>query len=257
MTEVAAGMGSHRQTARLFRRYADGDIDAREELVTHFLPVARRLAARYPARRQPREDLEQVAAVGLLKAIDRYEASEGHFLSYAVPSILGELKRHFRDRGWAIRVDRVLQERVMAVDCATEDLTGTLGRSPTACEIAEATGLSTDEVAEAIDAARARDWCALDAPLAGSEGSASTLGDGLGAIDRRYELFDLSHSVAPAVAALPERERAVLHLRFVEDLTQAEIGRRIGCSQMQVSRLIRRSLDRLARAAEVTNRAPA
>jgi RNA polymerase sigma-B factor len=224
--------------------------------VTDFLPLSRRLASRYRASSETREDLEQVAAMGLLKAIDRYEPAAGPFLHYAVPTIVGELKRYFRDKGWAIRVGRVLQERILAVDAATEELTAALGHSPSPREVARAAGLTVEEVVEAMEASTAYDWCALDAPLAESREDGLSLGDALGAVDRRYELFELTHSVAPVVMALPKRDRAILHLRFVEDLTQAEIGQRVGCSQMQVSRLIRRSLHKLEVAAQASGCIP-
>jgi RNA polymerase sigma-B factor len=234
---------------RLLRRYRDGDLRAREELARGFMPLACRLASRYRRTGEAQEDLEQVAYLGLLKAIDRYDPDLGPFARYAVPNILGELKRHFRDKGWGVHVPRSLQERVLKVGEATEQLYGRLGRSPSPSDIAKHTGYTVEEVLEALDAGSAYTPAALDAPYAGDEDGARTLGDSLGAEDARYELVELGHTVAPAFRALPEREREILRLRFMEDLTQAEVAKRMGISQMHVSRLLSRSLDRLSEAA--------
>ena len=234
---------------RLIRRYRDGDLRAREELARGFMPLAKRLAGRYRNTGESQEDLEQVAYLGLLKAIDRYDPDLGPFVRYAVPNVLGELKRHFRDKGWGLRVPRSLQERVLKVGEATEQLYGRLGRSPAPSDIAAHTGYSLEEVLEAMDAGSAYTPAALDAPYAGEEDGARTLGDTLGSEDSRFELVELAQAVSPALHALPQREREILRLRFVEDLTQAEVASRMGISQMHVSRLLRRSLDRLGEAA--------
>jgi RNA polymerase sigma-B factor len=239
--------------AELLRMSREGDLDAREQLVRRFLPMARRLAGRYRHSGLPDDDLEQVASVGLIKAIDRYEKGAGAFTGYAVPTIVGEIKRHFRDKAWGMRVPRSLQERFLEVNRAIEELWGQLGRSPTVADIAGHTGLGLDEVAEALDASRAYSPVSLDAPHAGDDDDGRTLGDRLGDEDPHYGCVDLGVALAPAFRALPRREQQILQLRFVEDLTQSQIAARIGISQMHVSRLLRRALDKLsARAREPT-----
>ena len=214
------------------------------------MPLARRLAGRYRNSGESQEDLEQVAYLGLIKAIDRYDPALGPFERYAVPSVLGELKRHFRDKGWGIHVPRSLQERSLEIGNAVDQLTARLGRSPTARDIATHTGLSVEQVSEALEVSSAYTPAALDAPHPGDRDGDRTLGDGLGAEDGGYELVELSQAIAPAFRARPEREQAILRLRFLEGLTQTEIGERIGVSQMHVSRLLRRALDRLTAVAE-------
>jgi RNA polymerase sigma-B factor len=236
---------------RLLRRYHRGDLAARDQLVEHLRPFAERLAARYRHTTESQEDLEQVAYVGLLKAIDRHDPDLGPFMRYAVPTVLGELKRHFRDRGWGIHVSRALQERFLVVGRAVDELTVALGRSPTPAELAQETDLTVEEVLEALSASTAYAPASLDGPRSHSDGEpdAGTLGDTVGADDERYELVELGVTLEPALRALPERERAILHLRFTEDLTQSEIAERIGISQMHVSRLLRRAIERLSAAA--------
>jgi RNA polymerase sigma-B factor len=232
---------------RLLRRLREGDQSARGELVELMLPLARRLASRYRHTAESQEDLEQVAYLGLLKAIDRYDPELGPLTRYAVPSILGELKRHFRDRGWGVRVSRSLQERYLKVSDAIETLSGELGRSPVPRDIAKATGLSLEEVLEALEASTAYSPVPLDAPRGGlDDEGAGTLGEAIGAEDEGFARVELGQSINPTMRALPEREQTILHLRFVEDLTQSEIAERVGLSQMHVSRLLRRSIDRLA-----------
>jgi RNA polymerase sigma-B factor len=235
---------------RLFRAYAGGDLRAREMIAEHYMPLAQRLARRYRHSGEALEDLEQVAFVGLLKTIDRFEPDAGSFIGYAVPSIRGELKRHFRDKGWAMRVPRPVQERWLRVGEATERLTARLGRSPSARELAVKTQLPLEEVVEALDVAQAYSPRTLDAPLASDEDGSRTLGDSLGAVDPGFEHVELGASIAPAFAELPTRQQRIMHMRFVEDQTQAEIADRFGISQMHVSRLLRRSLDHLSEAAE-------
>lgn len=222
-----------------------GDLAARDELISSLLPLAKRLAARYRHSGENQEDLEQVACIGLIKAVDRYEPDVGPLVRYAVPNILGELRRHFRDKGWGMHVPRTVQENFLRVNEATEQLSGRLGRTPTARDVAEATGLTLEDVIEALDAGRSYTPVALDAPHPSEDQEGRRLGDTLGMAERRYEYVELGQAVAPAFRVLPPRERAILHLRFIEDLTQSEIAERIGISQMHVSRLLRRALDRL------------
>jgi len=197
------------------------------------------------------DDLTQVACLGLMKAIDRFDPGRGtRFMSYAVPTMVGELKRHFRDKGWALHVPRELQERVLRVNRTSEVLSRRLGRSPTTAEIAHSIGLSPEGVLEALEAGTAYDTASLDSPLSVTEDEGGTLMDTLGAEERGYDFVDLSVAVAPTMNALPEREREILRLRFVDDLTQREIGERVGVSQMHVSRLLRRALDKVHAAVE-------
>ncbi|MCW3063900.1 MAG: polymerase, sigma 28 subunit, Sig subfamily [Solirubrobacterales bacterium] len=235
-----------REARRLLERYhRDGDQRAREQVIERFLPLARSLAARYTRAREPFDDLLQVASVGLVKAVDRFDLEREHtFATYAVPTILGELRRHFRDTGWAIHLPRALQERTLEVDRAAQDLSKRLGRSPTAADIAGATNLTIEEVAEAMNARYvASETTSLDQPIGPDDG---TVADLLGEEDERFDVIHHTATIAPILRALPEREREILRLRFAEDLTQAEIATRIGISQMQVSRLLRRSLARLS-----------
>jgi RNA polymerase sigma-B factor len=240
-----------RDNELLIRYHRQGDLAAREELAARFVPVARDLAGRYRHTNEPIEDLVQVACLGLMKAIDRFEPARGsRFMSYAVPTMVGELKRHFRDKGWALHVPRELQERVLNVNRATENLSKKLGRSPTAAEIAEVVRMSTEAVLEAQEAGTAYDTTSLDQPLSVTEDESGTLLDTLGGGDGGYDFVELSVAVGPTVRALPPREREILRLRFVDDLTQREIGERVGVSQMHVSRLLRRALDKVTAAAE-------
>lgn len=218
---------------------------ANDELVASLLPLAKRLAARYRHAGESQEDLEQVACLGLVKAVDRYDPSAGPLVRYAVPTILGELRRHFRDKGWGVHVPRSVQENLLTVNKAAERLSATLGRTPRARDIASFTGLSLDDVIEALDAGASYTPAALDAPQRSDDPEARSLGDALGSNDPNYELVELGQSIGPAFRELPARERAIVQLRFFEDLTQAEIAERIGISQMHVSRLLRRALDTL------------
>jgi RNA polymerase sigma-B factor len=244
-----------REEKELFLNYyANGDVAARDELIRRTLPLARRLAGRYARRAEPIDDLMQVASIGLIKAVDRFDPTLGlAFSSFAVPSILGELKRHFRDHGWAARVPRPMQERVLKVNAAVEALSSELGRAPKPREVAAATGESVEDVLEAMEAATAHSAVSLDAPLGSADGETATYADSVGEIDGRLELVEDRTVVDATMRALPEREQHVLHLRFHEDLTQAQIAERIGVSQMHVSRLIRRALERLRTVAEATD----
>jgi RNA polymerase sigma-B factor len=241
-----------KEDKRLLRRYHhDGEVGARDELVERFLPLARQLARRYQRGNEPLDDLIQVASIGLVKAIDRFDPERGTaFSSYAVPTILGELKRYFRDSGWAVHVPRGMQERVMTVNQAVSKLSRELGRSPTAGEIARETGQDPELVLEALEAAIAYDAVSLDTPRTSDEDDGDTYADTMGAIDERFELVEYQSAIGPTMRALPARDRLVLKLRFEQDLTQLEIAERIGVSQMHVSRLIRRALKRLRTVAD-------
>jgi RNA polymerase sigma-B factor len=235
----------------LIRLHRHNDPAAREALVERFLPLARQLARRYQHGGEQLYDLVQVASLGLLKAIDRFDpARETAFSSYAVPTMLGELKRYFRDNGWAVHVPRGMQERVMQVDACVREMSRKLGRSPSVAEIGAALQLAPEQVLEAMEAATAYDAVSLESYRFGDDGDGETYADSIGVEDDRYELVEYGATIEPTLQALPPRDRIVLHLRFVEDLTQAEIADRVGVSQMHVSRLIRRALERLRTVAE-------
>lgn len=240
----ANGVYGERQ---LFARYhRDGDMTARRELVERFLPLARMLARRYERRNQPIEDLVQVASLALVKAIDRYEIDRGtRFSTFAVPTILGELRRHFRDSTWAVHLPRGMQEQVLVLGKVVEGLSADLGTSPTPEQISVAMGLEVEEVIEVMMAAGASDVLSLDAPALDGDDEGPAIGDLVADTDSSFELAERRSAVAGALRWLPERERRILFMRFEEDLTQSQIARRLGMSQMHVSRLIRRSLDRL------------
>jgi RNA polymerase sigma-B factor len=237
-----------RETERqlLLRYHLDGDLAAREQLVHCFLPLARDLALRYVYTDEPFDDLLQVASLGLIKAIDRFEPDRGSkFTSYAAPTILGELKRHFRDKGWSLHVPRDLQERALAVARETEALSKRLGRSPKPREVADALGCSVEQVLEAQEAAGSYEAASLDAPAARHDDESGALVDFLGEEDTTFELVEERDAIASTWKTLPELDRRVLELRFVHDLTQREIGAQIGYSQMHVSRMLRRALEEL------------
>ena len=235
---------------RLLERYhRDADPAAREALVERFLPLARQLARRYQRAGEPLDDLIQVSSLGLLKAIERFDpARETAFSSFAVPTILGELKRHFRDKGWSVRVPRDLQEMAVKVDRVGEDMSRELGRAPTTGEMAERLTASPEQVLEAREAAGAYRAVSLDRPR--SDDEEGELVDAFGAEDHGYAVAEDAATVQRLMRVLTEREREVLRLRFEEDLTQSEIGTLVGVSQMHVSRLIRQSIARLRAASE-------
>ena len=234
----------------LERYHRHGDPAAREALVARFLPLARQLARRYQRGAEPLDDLVQVASLGLLKAIDRFEPDRPTaFSSFAVPTILGELKRHFRDRGWSVRVPRDLQEMAVRVDRVTDELARELGRAPTPAEIGEHIGATTEQVLEAREAAGAYRAVSLDRPRDDDDES-DGVGAAMGAEDPGFGLAEDAATVERLMTVLTDREREVLRLRFVEDLTQSEIGLRVGVSQMHVSRLIRQAVARLRVEAE-------
>jgi RNA polymerase sigma-B factor len=231
----------------LIQYHVEGDLEAREQLVVRFLPLARQLAGRYRHAGEPHDDLVQVACVGLLKAVDRYDVERGSgFAKYAVPTMLGELKRHFRDKGWSVRVPRATQELALKVGEAMGVLAGKLGRSPRPRDVAAALKLPVEDVLEAMEAATAYEAASLDAPRPGSDGDDDwSHGRAVAYVEPGYERVEFCESLRGTLEALPARERLILRLRFECDLTQAEIAERIGVSQMHVSRLLRRSLDRL------------
>ena len=236
---------SARDIASLFDRYGrDRDPLALEALVERFLPLARHLARRY-ANGPEREDVEQVAAVGLVKAIERFDPDRGlEFTSFAVPTILGEVKRYFRDLGWTVRVPRTLQELAARADHANEELTAQLGHTPTAAELADRCGVSVEELLEARATTSAHRADSLDRPA--TEDAELTHGDLLGRDDPGFDRAEYAADVARLLTRLPERDQQIVRLRFEHDLTQHEIAERVGLSQMHVSRLLRTALMTMA-----------
>jgi len=231
----------------LFDRYArDRDPATREQLVERFMPLARRLAMRYQQSGEPLEDLVQVASLGLIKAVDRFNPERGTaFSSFAVPTIVGELKRYFRDSGWAVHVPRGTQESALRVERAVEEVQRKLGRSPSVREIAGHMGKTEEDVLDAIEARSAYHSASLEETLSDDKESEGARLDKLRSEEEGYELVDYAVSLEPAWDRLSKREQLLLHLRFWEGMTQAEIAKRIGVSQMQVSRLLRTTLIRL------------
>ena len=227
------------------------DERAREALVAQYLPLARKLARRYRGAREPLDDLEQVASLGLVKAIDRYDSSRGiGFQHFAVPTILGELKRYFRDSGWAVHMPRGIQELALQVAQAERQLAAKTGREPTYNEIAEFLEISIEDVLAAAEASAAHHAVSFDTPHDDGDGETGTLGDSMGEIDERFDLVTLTASIAPAAKRLSERDRRVLALRFVEDRTQSEIADEVGVSQMQISRILSKALRQLGAAVD-------
>ncbi len=228
----------------LERWQRSGDPFAREEVVARMLPLARSLARRYAGKGEPLDDLEQVASVGLLKAIDRFDlAREVKFATFAVPTIAGEIKRHFRDRGWMLRVPREVQELAGRLTGVRETLTTDLGRSPTVAELATAAGAGEERVLEALSAGDAYRTLSLDEPLVDGAGALEAIGFD----DAGFELAEHRVVLHDGLDELAPREREILRLRFYEGLTQREIADQVGISQMHVSRLIRRSVEQLRR----------
>ncbi|CAN5761009.1 N/A [soil metagenome] len=232
---------------RLFERMPDKA--ARDEISLRFQAFAEYLARRFAGRGEALDDLMQVANIGLLNAIDRFDPGrEVQFSTYAAATIVGELKRHFRDKGWALRVPRRLQELAVRVSRSLPELTQSLGRTPTIPELARHLDVGTDDIAEAMDAVQAYSTTSLDAPVGGDE--ARTMADTIGGEDDSIRLLEEWASLAPAVAELSPRDRRVLYLRFFRGLTQSEIATDIGVSQMHVSRILTQTLERLRRAAD-------
>ena len=238
-------MGSDDQV--LLRRYhEEGDVSARETLIEQYMPLVRSLARRYSYRGEQLEDLVQIGAIGLIKAIDRFDVSRGvELTTYATPNIIGEIKRHFRDKGWSVRVPRGLQELNVRLSHLLEELTVQLERSPTIAELAKAADVEEEEVLEALESGQAYATLSLSAPSAGDENTDLDPLESLGEVEHEYEVSEDRAVLAPGLKALDERERRILHLRFFEGLTQSQIAQQVGISQMHVSRLIRRSLEKL------------
>ncbi|SHF29991.1 SigB/SigF/SigG family RNA polymerase sigma factor [Streptoalloteichus hindustanus] len=217
----------------------------REKLVTEHLPVAQHIARRFSNRGEPHEDLVQVATLGLINAVDRFQPDRGvDFLSFAVPTIMGEVRRHFRDTGWAVRVPRRLKELHLSINAAIGELSQRLGRAPTPSELAGHLGISQEEVFEGLEATNAYRSASLDDMLVADDDSVS-LGDAIGEVDTELAQVEYRETLKPLLARLPERERTVLVLRFFGNMTQTQIAERIGVSQMHVSRLLARTLAQL------------
>jgi RNA polymerase sigma-B factor len=247
LSEDIARLSSERGVDRayakdLFRRFVESrDPTMREELVGIHLPLVEYLARRFRNRGEPLEDLIQVGTIGLLKAIDRFDLlREVEFSTYATPTIVGELKRHFRDKGWAVRVPRRLQELNLSLNKVVAELSQEIGRSPTISEIAAKVRLSEEEVLEGLDTSNAYAVISLDAPAGGED--APTVSEHIGSEDESLEALEYRAALGPLIAELPERERRILYLRFFRGMTQSQIAARLGISQMHVSRLLNRTL---------------
>ena len=240
-------------TRELFLRLREtNDPQTRDELAKLHLPLVEYLAKRFKDRGEPLDDLIQVGSVGLLKAIDRFDLErEVEFSTYATPTIVGELKRYFRDKGWAIRVPRRLQELSLRLNKLVSQLTQDLGRAPTVPELAKAAGVSEDEVLEALESGQAYSTTSLDAP-SGDDDDAPNRVDRIGEEDLRLDNLEYFASLAPLIEQLPERERTILYLRFFKGMTQSKIADHIGISQMHVSRLLTRILEFLREGMEGT-----
>jgi len=220
----------------------------RDRLVTLHLPVAQHIAAKFSGRGEPGDDLQQVATVGLIHAVDRYDSSRGiAFLAYAVPTMMGEVRRYFRDSTWSVRLPRRLSELHQALGRASRELSQQLGSAPTPSQLAHHLGVGVEEVQEALQAGQSYRAASLDDP-GGGDDAAGTLTDRIGEPDRELDLVEDRAMLAPALARIPERERAILTMRFFEHMTQTQIAERVGLSQMHVSRLLARTLDQLRQA---------
>jgi RNA polymerase sigma-B factor len=231
----------------LLRRYhEDGDLAAREALIERYMSLVRSLARRYAYRGEQLDELVQIGAIGLIKAIDRFDLERGvELTTYATPNIIGEIKRHFRDKGWSVRVPRGLQELNVQVSKLIEQLTVQLGRSPTIPELAKAAGVEEEQVLEALESGRAYSSVSLSTGGGSDEDGELDPLESLGTIEHEYEVSEDRAVLAPGFKVLDERERKILHLRFFSGLTQSQIAAEIGISQMHVSRLIRRSLEKI------------
>ena len=225
--------------------------DCRDQLVRLHLPLVEHFARRFVNRGEPFDDLLQVGTIGLIKAIDRFDTDRGvEFSTYATPTIVGEIKRHFRDRGWAIRVPRRLQELRLSITTATADLTQQLGRSPTVSELARRIGVSDEEVIEGLESSNAYSTLSLDAPDSSGDDSALSMIDVIGGDDEALEHVENRETIKPLLEALDPREKHILTLRFFRGMTQSQIAAEIGISQMHVSRLLARTLERLRESLE-------
>jgi RNA polymerase sigma-B factor len=231
----------------LLRRYHEqGDLQAREQLIEQYLSLVRSLARRYSYRGEQFDDLVQIGSIGLIKAIDRFDLDRGvELTTYATPNIIGEIKRHFRDRGWAVRVPRGLQELNVRLSKLIEQLTVQLGRSPTIAELAEGAGVQEEAVLEALESGRAYTSVSLSSGGTTEDGEELDPLESLGDVEPEYAVSEDRALLAPGFKVLDERERMILRLRFFEGLTQSQIARQVGISQMHVSRLIRRSLEKI------------
>jgi RNA polymerase sigma-B factor len=230
----------------LLRRYhEEGDLHAREQLIEQYMSLVRSLARRYSYRGEQLEDLVQIGAIGLIKAIDRFDLERGvELTTYATPNIIGEIKRHFRDKGWSVRVPRGLQELNVQLSRLIEQLTVQLGRSPTIAELAKASGSPEEEVLEALESGRAYSSLSLSTGGGDGEDDLDPL-ESIGTEEHQYEVSEDRAVLAPGFRVLDERERKILQLRFFDGLTQSQIAQQVGISQMHVSRLIRRSLEKI------------
>jgi RNA polymerase sigma-B factor len=232
----------------LLRRYHQhGDLAAREQLIEQYMSLVRSLARRYSYRGEQLEDLVQIGAIGLIKAIDRFDLDRGvELTTYATPNIIGEIKRHFRDKGWSVRVPRGLQELNVQLSRLIEQLTVQLGRSPTISELAEAASVEEEDVLEALESGRAYSSLSLSSGGGGADddGDLDPL-ESIGTEEHEYEVSEDRAVLEPGFRVLDERERRILHLRFFEGLTQSQIAQQVGISQMHVSRLIRRALEKI------------
>jgi RNA polymerase sigma-B factor len=233
----------------LLRRYHEqGDRAARQQLIERYMSLVRSLARRYNSRGEQLDDLVQIGAIGLIKAIDRFDINRGvELTTYATPNIIGEIKRHFRDHGWAVRVPRGLQELSIQLMRVVEQLTGELGRSPTIAELAETTGASEEEVLEALESSRAYSPLSLSVGSGGGDDDELDPLESIGGDDHEYEISEDRAVLEPGMRVLDERERVIIRLRFYEGLTQSQIAQQVGISQMHVSRLIRRALEKARR----------
>ncbi|MFR9803983.1 SigB/SigF/SigG family RNA polymerase sigma factor [Pseudonocardia sp. RS010] len=217
----------------------------RDRLVTGFLPIAQHIARRFAHRGEPLDDLVQVATVGLINAVDRYSPEKGtDFFSFAVPTISGEVRRHFRDQGWSMRVPRRLKDMHVSINGAVSELSQRLGRAPRPSEIAELLGVPVAEVLEGLEASEAYRSSSLDEMLSSEQGSA-TVGELVGAADAELDRVDHRQALRPVLGELAERERTIVMLRFFGNMTQTQIAEQVGISQMHVSRLLAQTLDRL------------
>ncbi len=231
----------------LLRRYHEhGDLAAREQLIEQYMSLVRSLARRYAYRGEPLDDLVQIGAIGLIKAIDRFDLERGvELTTYATPNIIGEIKRHFRDKGWSVRVPRGLQELNVQLSRLIEQLTVQFARSPTIPELAKAAGVEEELVLEALESGRAYSSLSLSSGGGSDEDGELDPLESIGTEEHQYEVSENRAVLAPGFRALDDRERTILHLRFFEGLTQSQIAQQVGISQMHVSRLIRRSLEKI------------
>lgn len=219
----------------------DGDATARERVLVELLPVVRALASRYAGRGEPLDDLVQVGAIGLIKALDRFDPERGvKFTSYAIPTVIGEIRRYFRDKAWALHIPRPIKELGVRLTRVVDAKTLELGRAPTVAELAEATGASEEDVIDALECTSAYSTRSLDTPFEGSE---ETLAETLGTTDEGFALVDDTSVITQGLGVLDERSRRIVEMRFFEEMTQSQIAAELGISQMHVSRLLRRALE--------------